>query len=71
MIVTLQFTMPEDHEACSVYMNAGILCNTLHEVQEECRRYLKHGFPDGMTMESLAQHIREMTAEALNRIDEP
>lgn len=57
------FNIPQEQEELEVYLKAVDNACILHELDETMRRWLKHGFPQCCTLESIAQYVRDMIRE--------
>ena len=62
-LVTVQYRLPdEEHEYLAAMQGVAALA-VLHDIDQHCRNLVKHGTPSEET-ETLAEHIRQLIAEA-------
>ena len=59
----ITFDIPEEQEELEIHLRAVDNACILHELDETMRGWLKHGFPQCCTLESIAQYVRDMIHE--------
>ncbi len=70
MKATLEFNLPEDHNEHLRAVYAGEAWSALYDIDNMLRNMLKHGNNEYKTVEEMADAVRAVAGEALNKIDE-
>ena len=70
MKATLEFSLPEDKNEHIRAVYASETWSTLYDIDNMLRNMLKYGNTEYKTVEELANAVRAVARETLNKIDE-